>query len=107
MNITLLPGYPDAVGHRRIWCGYGHGMASYVQSGDILSVPAGTLYIDSVSVASDSTGTYEIWPVTSGGVGSRKSWILLWVVRATGVEVAVATNLSASNVQLWGFGGKY
>ncbi len=106
MQLTLLKGYPDMVGRRRIFCGYGNGPASYVQTGDPLIVPGYETYIDGVQGAVTVSGTYKV-EARPSGVGARQSWFLIWSVVATGAQVAGAVNLSAEQVQITAFGGQY
>ena len=110
MQITLLKGYPDMVGRRRIFCGYGTGPTSYnATTGDVLVVPGYETYIDAVFGGVQSvSGTYTIQVRPSLG-GPRGTWSLHWFVTATGAEVTTvsATNLSAETVQIGFFGGQY
>lgn len=96
MQLTLLHGYPDLIGKRSAWCGYGNGPKSYVPlTGDPLVVPQFQYYIDNVngSVMSVS-GNYQIIAKPSG-VGPRQTWAAIW--RYSGAQgegvnsVAIAT----------------
>ena len=108
MQVTLLHGYPDYIGKRLAWAGYGNGPASYVQStGDPIVIPRFQNYIDTVNGSVQSvSGTYTVVARPSG-VGPRRTWALHWFVTSTGAEVANAVNLSAEQVQIGGFGGVY
>jgi len=111
MQLTLLKGYPDAVGKRQIICGNGKGPASYVQftttaGGDPVANPSFLNYIDALFPAVSISGTYVVYPVPTI-VGPRQSWRLKWVTISTGTEVSAATNLSGESVQIGGFGGVY
>lgn len=108
MNLTLLKGYPDAIGKRKAWVGFGNGPKSYSQTtGDVLTIPIFQFYIDAVfgDVISVSK-TYEVIPYPAGS-GPRQVWTLKWFVVATGAEVANAVDLSAEVIQIGGFGGLY
>jgi hypothetical protein len=107
MQLTMLTGYPDNVGRRHIWAGYGNGPANYQQAAkDPLAQPRFQFYFDTVFPAVTTSGTYIVYGIASG-VGARLEWTLKWVVAATGAEVANGTNLSAQHVQLGGFGGQF
>lgn len=107
MQLTLLSGYPDNVGRRQIWAGYGTGPASYnATTRDPLAFPRFQFYVDVIIPAVTVSGTYIVYGIAAG-VGPRQQWALKWVTAATGAEVAAATNLSAEQVQLGGFGGQY
>jgi hypothetical protein len=107
MNLTLLTGYPDNVGRRHIWCGYGSGPASYHQTTkDPITVPRFQFFIDCLFPAVSKSGTYLVYGIASG-VGARQEWKLKWVTASSGAEVANGTNLSNEEVQLGGFGGQF
>ena len=58
-------------------------------------------------VGSSISGTYTVqaFQATSYNQGSQNAtWLLRWIVAATGAEVAGAVNLSAEIVRLIGFG---
>jgi hypothetical protein len=49
MQLTMLTGYPDNVGRRHIWAGYGNGPANYQQAAkDPLAQPRFQFYFDTV-----------------------------------------------------------
>lgn len=108
MNVTLLHGYPDYVGKRFIWAGYGIGPSSYSQTtGDAFVVPGFQYQIDTVQSGGLSvSGTYFVRAKPSLG-GARATWVLKWYVTSTNAEVANAVDLSAETVQFGGFGGRY
>lgn len=107
MQLTLLHGYPDLIGKRYAFVGYGTGPASYSRTtGDAIALPSFQNYIDAINGATSVSGTYEVRAVPSI-VGPRATWALHWYVIATGAEVANAVDLSAEKVQLSGFGGTY
>ena len=87
MQLTLLPGYPDLIGRRAAFVGYGIGPTSYnATTGDVLSIPG--KYIDEVFGGVQSvSGTYTIQARPSSG-GPRATWSLHWFVTATGAEVS-------------------
>ncbi len=108
MQLTLLSGYPDLVGRRQLFCGFGTGPSSYSQStGDPLSAFQYGGQFDSVfPTPQDPTGTYYAQPRPSA-VGAKATWSLHWFVVATGAEVANAVNLSTYSLQVSGFSGLY
>jgi hypothetical protein len=113
MQLTLLSGYPDNVGRRHIWCGFGSGPGpttgfptGYATGGEPLNSPRFQFYFDAVFPAVSASGTYIVYGVASG-VGARQEWRLKWVDAATGAEVAANTNLDGEQVQLAGFGGQF
>lgn len=111
MQLTLLRGYPDYIGKRFAFVGYGNGPASYVQvtataGGDPLLPLRFNNYFDLVEGGLTVSRTYIVRPVLAA-VGPRAQYRLMWVVAATGSEAAAALNLSAEQVQLGGFGGVY
>ena len=107
MQLTLLPGYPDRVGKRLVWAGYGKGPASYATGGDPIALPGFQNYIDSIQSGGLSvSGTYYVRAIPSVG-GIRPTWKLVWIVASTNAQVANATDLSAETIQLGGLGGVY
>jgi hypothetical protein len=117
MQLTLLKGYPDFVGKRATFVGYGSGPASYTQftaatapavgtGGDPVALPLPNYYIDTLGSATTVSGTYYVRPASSG-VGPRQRWALVWYVTATNAQVAAAVNLSAEQLQIGGLCGQY
>ncbi len=109
MNLTLLQGYPDYVGKRYIWAGYGTGPSSYATGGDSVSLPGFQNYIDSIDSSGILTvsGTYVVRAIPSLG-GPRATWKLKWYTSATPqTEVTAAVNLSAEVLMISGKGGRY
>jgi hypothetical protein len=108
MQLTLLSGYPDLVGRRQTFCGFGTGPSSYSQTtGDVLNAfQYGGKYDFVSNTPQDPTGTYfaEARP---SAVGAGATWSLHWIVVATGAEVANGVNLSAYSLQVAGFSGLY
>ncbi len=118
MQLTLLKGYPDFIGKRAVFTGYGSGPTSYTQvtagtapaaatGGDSLTIPLPNWYIDAVDSASLTvSGTYYVRPLSTG-VGARQKWVLMWFVTATNAQVGAAVNLSAEQIQISGKCGQY
>jgi len=119
MQLTLLRGYPDFVGKRATFVGWGNGPASYVQmtaatapaaatGGDPVSIGRPNYYIDSLDGGGACTvsGTYNVRAVSSG-VGPRQTWRLVWYVTASGAQVGAGVNLSAEQIQIGGKCGQY
>lgn len=86
MQLKLLNGYPDLVGKRSIFAGYGNGPASYLQAGDPLYIPQYGFYVDIAFPARSVSGAYDIVPKPSS-FGPRATWNLFW----SGVAGAVAS----------------
>jgi hypothetical protein len=108
MQLTLLKGYPDLIGRRQAFCGFGTGPASYSQTtGDVVASPAYERYFDTIhNTPQDPTGTYYA-QARPAAVGPRAAWSLHWIVVATGLEVANAVNLSTFSLQVDGLMGEY
>jgi hypothetical protein len=107
MQLTLLKGYPDLIGRRLAFVGYGTGPASYSQTtADPVTIPAFQNYIDFVQGDLTVSGTYYV-RATPAAVGARASWKLRWYVTSTNAEVGNGVNLSGESVQIGGFGGRY
>lgn len=110
MILTLLQGYPDFIGKRQAFAGYGTGPTSYnATTGDVLTLQNPRLYIDAVFGGVQTvSGTYTI-QARPAATGERQAWALHWFVTATGAEVTTVSNtyLSAEKVQLGGYCGQY
>jgi hypothetical protein len=107
MVLILNHGYPDLVGKRSAFCGYGNGPKSYVTGGDPVQTNQFQYYIDSVEGQSLTVdGLYYGLPIPST-VGPRATWKMKWIVASTNVEVANGVNLSASQMVVSGMGGTY
>jgi hypothetical protein len=114
MQLTFLHGYPDYIGKRFAFVGYGSGPASYVNtatfktSGDPVLLPRYDNYIDSLNGDYLSVSGNYLVRFVGSAVGARATWVAHWYPIATpGTEVANAVNLSAEQVQFGGFGGVY
>lgn len=110
MQLELLRGYPDYVGRRMIFCGWGHGPESYDRhTHDPLANFAFQSYYDVVFPAVSSSGRFIVYGIAKG-VGARLDWALKWV-RASGEdageEVEDEEDLSEETVQIGGFAGRY
>lgn len=78
MQLTLLHGYPDFIGKRQAWAGYGNGPSSYATGGDPIVLPQYENYIDAVfGPVYSVSGNYLVTPIPSG-VGPRQTWKLKW-----------------------------
>lgn len=94
MQLTLFQGYPDRVGRRFIWAGYGTGPLSYAATGDSLVLPLFNNYIDVAFAALTDSGAYWVTPLPSG-LGPRASWVLLYS-GVLGTVASVAQNVAGS-----------
>lgn len=112
MQLTLLKGYPDLMGRRRAFAGYGSGPSSYASTGDPLILPGYESYIDAVFGGVAVSGNYYVMASPSAA-GARPTWTLYWFYAngahggTAGAPVSAATNLSAESVQIGGFWGEY
>lgn len=113
MQLTFLHGYPDYIGKRFAWAGYGNGPASYVNtgtvitSGDPLTLPRFDNYIDTVeSDAISVSGNYYYVAIPSIA-NSRATWKLLYYSVGTTTQVSNGVNLSAEQFLISGLGGVY
>ena len=115
MQITLLHGYPDDIGKRFAWCGYGKGPKSYPNTGstigDPLQLPGYQYYIDSVESTGVLTtdGTYIVF-FQPQAVGARQAFNARWFAftsSGVGAEASNATDLSSKSIQISGLGGTY
>jgi hypothetical protein len=89
MYLTLLHGYPDFIGLRFAWTGYGNGPASYATAGDPVALPTPLTYIDSIfGQALTVSGTYNVIPLISS-VGARPTWKLIWKYATAGSVASV------------------
>lgn len=109
MRLTLLQGYPDLIGRRQAFTGYGNGPVSYVSGGDPIILPGYETYIDEVfGPVFSASGNYLGYPIPSG-VGPRNTWKLRWSAASTsssGGSSAVTTRLgSAANYALLAYSG--
>jgi hypothetical protein len=111
MQLTRINnGYPDYIGKRQAFVGYGFGPTSYLQAasgGDTISVQRYDYYVDYFAPALTSDGTYIVYPFPAVSTAGRQTWALKWVTASTGAEVSSGTNLSGESVILGGFVGSY
>ena len=120
MQATLLSGFPDVIGRRRVIVCKGTGPISYVpfavgpppSGGDqIQGLPFGW-QTDSIPGNSVSTDGTIIAIPQAYAVGGRQIWVLRYFVfeatsPAIGAEEAAATNLSSHQFQVFIIGGSY
>jgi hypothetical protein len=78
MQLTYLHGYPDRIGKRFAFAGYGNGLASYTTGGDLIVLPSYDNYVDAVfGPVYSVSGNYLVTPIPSG-YGPRQTWKLKW-----------------------------
>jgi hypothetical protein len=110
MILQFLNGYPDFIGDRQAFAGYGTGPTSYnATTGDLITLQNPRRFIDVIFGGVQTlSGTYTVYPRVSA-TGERQKWSLHWFVTATGAEVTTvsATNLSGETVQIGGFCGQF
>jgi hypothetical protein len=92
MQLTFLQGYPDYIGRRFAWAGFGPGPSSYVAGGDAISFPRFQNYIDTVEGSLTPDGVYLVLGRPSA-VGPRATWYAVWQFATTGsvASLAIAT----------------
>jgi hypothetical protein len=96
MQLTLLHGYPDFVGLRCTWCGYGNGPSSLLSTGDPISLPRYNYYIDDIGGDFISvSGNYGVVGKPSA-VGPRASWVLVWRFATSGSVASVTIGSSGA-----------
>ena len=107
MILNLLNGYPDRVGKRFTYAGWGLGPTSYSQTtSDPIALPGYQHYIDSMHVSPSVSGTFYARSIPSGK-GPRATFKIKYYVASTNAEVANAVNLSAEIFNVSGLGGTY
>ena len=108
MQLTLLKGYPDFVGKRATFVGWGNGPVAYNPvTDDLVTLPQPNYYIDAIAGGGTNSVSGNFYVrAQSFGVGPRVKWVLVWYT-AAGVQVASGFNLSAEQVQIGGFCGQY
>lgn len=111
MQAKVMSGYEGAlaVGQKRMVVFIGTGPASYVATGDPLSLqifPHLDLAVGGLTVS----GTYRV-SFKPDAAGPRANWTAIWYVAATAstpeAPVAAAVNLSAESVICWALGGDF
>lgn len=113
-----LFGYPTSVGSSKLSVFPHTGPGTYVQvvlstgAGDAAtSAESGLKYFDYVSAGLTDSGTYRVEAVpkvvsTNPQGAAATTYLLRWIVVATGAEVAGAVDLSAQTVRLLAIGPK-
>jgi hypothetical protein len=110
MILTMVNGYPDYIGYRQAFCGYGTGPASYVTGGDPVTLQNNRRFIDVLFGGMLSvSGNYIVYAIPSAS-GERTTWSAVWYHAnggSVGQQVSSSTNLSAETVQMGGFCGQW
>jgi hypothetical protein len=110
MVLTMLNGYPDFIGYRQAFAGYGTGPTSYnATTGDVVTLSNNRRFIDVLWGGVQSlSGTYTVFARPSG-TGERQTWSLHWFTTSNMTEVTTAsnTNLSGETVQIGGYCGQF
>lgn len=112
MILTMVNGYPDFLGYRQAFCGYGTGPTSYVTGGDPTTLQNNRRFIDVLFGGMLTvSGNYIVHAVPSAS-GERVTWSAVWyyatsVHGTVGNQVSAATNLSGETVQMGGFCGQW
>lgn len=113
MILTMVNGYPDFIGYRQAFCGYGAGPASYVSGGDPVTLQNNRRFIDVLFGGMLSlSGNYYVLAIPSAS-GERVTWSAQWFYAngalggTAGAQVSAATVLSGETVQMGGFCGQF
>lgn len=115
-----LADFPDSFGAHRAAAFYHTGPASYTQmttgplaGGDVVeAVEAGITFFDvCIPVGLSDSGVYRVEgvapvgnPSTNKQAAHARTWLLRWVVVATGAQAAAELDLSAQTVRLFAVG---
>ncbi len=108
--LTPLPGYENIFGTKKAFVGELNGPVSYATGGQTVNASQlGWGGIDYASVSALSlSGTFfgriQLLPIDAAPsvpLGSTASFKVIWVVLATGVEVAAAVDLSTEILRLF------
>jgi len=98
MNITFLKGYPDKVGRRLIWSGFGTGPLSYAPAtGDPIYFPLYGNSIDAIPQAMSTSGNYEV-KFAPSAVGARANWSAFWFYSGRQGVLSVVQNAAGSGM---------
>lgn len=106
MQLTLLKGYPDLIGRRQAFVGYGNGPASYTAgTDDPVTIPGYERYIDVLFGGIISTDGTTVAIAHPSGYGARQTWNLQYYVASSMAQAS--GNLSGKVFQVGGLGGEY
>lgn len=111
MQAKVMSGYEGAlaVGQKRMVVFIGTGPASYVATGDPLSLQIFP-HVDLVVGGLTVSGLYRV-EFQPSVAGPRANWTAIWMVAATAAvpeaPVAAGVNLSAESVICWAMGGDF
>lgn len=112
MQVTLLHGYPDLVGRRRLIVAFGNSVTPYTQGsagGDAITGLPFQFYIDSIpGVAISTDGTIIAIPQVTA-TGARQTWKFRYFNFTTsGVGVELSTGvITPKSFQFFLIGGTY
>lgn len=97
MQLTFLHGYPDYIGKRFAFVGYGSGPTSLPAAGDVISFPRYDNYIDHVVGGTTPDGAFTTSAQPSA-VGPRATWYLIWKFATAGSVASVAQNAAGTGM---------
>ncbi|HEX5426676.1 MAG TPA: hypothetical protein VFW94_24400 [Candidatus Acidoferrales bacterium] len=104
MQLTLLKGYPDMIGLRRAFAGYGNGPSNYTQGADDpVTIPTYGFSIDALFGGVISTDGSTVAMAHPSGSGSSQTWNLQYYVASS--MARASGDLSGKVFQIAGFGG--
>lgn len=113
MILTMVNGYPDFIGYRQAFAGYGTGPASYLATGDPVTLQNKRRFIDVLFGGAMSLSGNYLVNAQPSATGERVTWTAQWFYAngahggTAGAEVSAGTNLSAETVQMGGFCGQF
>ncbi len=106
MQLTLLNGYPDLIGRRQAFVGYGNGPSNYTAGADDpVVIPGFERYIDAIAGGVISTDGTTVAIAHPSGHGARQTWNLQYYVASSMAQAS--GNLSAKVFQVGGWCGEY
>lgn len=112
MILTFLNGYPDYIGYRQAFAGYGTGPSAYVTGGDPTTLINARRLIDVLfGPALTLSNNYFVVPYPAA-TGERQVWYAKWYYAKSSLgtvwtEVSSGTNLSGETVQMAGYCGQF
>jgi hypothetical protein len=97
MQLTLLHGYPDFMGKRKAFVGFGAGPVSLPAGGDVIQFPTYGNYIDWVSDGVSIDGLYQVTARPSA-TGPRAIWALYWAYLTANAVATLAQNVAGTGM---------
>jgi len=96
MILNFTNGYPDYIGYRQAFCGWGNGPASYVAGGDPTTLQNSRRMIDVLFGGMLSlSGNYIVDAIPSA-TGERQTWYAVWRYANGGAAGLAVTDVTSS-----------